>query len=633
MTIKSDFQKIIGNPKKIFLKYSKYSYILIGALVLSNYLPKVLGLFSTILMGSIGKILGKSSKVGPSVTSQIATEVENLAQKLDKNTPKKIVKNVESAAKLVRQLTEQTSPAVVEEVVKLLDDVEIDLEESEDLVPQLKQGRPSEAWKRVQQMVKDKKFKELIEDDEKMEELPKPKRNWDNIEKMVKEDNAQVKESKGFWDELFDDTSWADEDIKQNGGGPSYLRQRQLGFLFVALSTVHYLDYSSDCSNYETSDLFSSGLFTIIASMLIFILITKIGLYARLHMILRRRNLGVIADVIDGGLVFFIYNMIKNMRDVTGYNKCSSSSADTTSGDITNIQNYISSLEEDIKALQDKIAEEKTLRETYKTELEGKIAERTAIVDALNEELDAEISAVDSNYATITEKQEDEIETLDARIEALEIKVSDLVVSQAELQTLLESRISVIEITQTSLKSLIEGNTTGIAELKATVDAYETPISYEERVSALEVEQENILANIASNSTSIESIDISGISTNAAAIVTNTSSITSNLALITGLDTELEALITRILAIEELDAELEALALRVTSLESTDVGFETRITALEELDHHSHDDEVEVAEIEDEDDNVTICHKGKTMTVGSSAVDAHTGHGDTLGEC
>jgi flagellar motility protein MotE (MotC chaperone) len=466
----------MSNPKKIFLKYSKYSYILIGALVLSNYLPKVLGLFSTILMGSIGKILGKSSKVGPSVTSKIAAEVENLAQKLNKDTPKKIVKNVESAAKLVRQLTEETSPVVVEEVVKLLDDIEINLEESEDLQPQPKQGRPSEAWKRVKKMVKEQKFKDLIEDEEKMEELPK-KSNWDNIEKMVKEDKANAAKSKGFFEELFDDTAWANEDIKQTGGGPSYLQQRQLGFLVVALSTVHYLDYSSDCKNYETSDLFSSGLFTIIVCMLIFILITKIGLYARLHMMLRRRNIGVIADVIDGGLVFFIYNMIKNIRDVVGYNKCSSSlSSINASEDITNIQNYISSLEVDIQALQDKIAEEKTLRETYQTELEAKIAERTAIVDALNEELDAEISAVDSNYATITEKQEDEIEALDTRIEVLETKISDLVVSQAELQTLLESRISVIEITQTSLKSFIEGNTASIDSNTSTIGSNSSSI-------------------------------------------------------------------------------------------------------------------------------------------------------------
>jgi hypothetical protein len=30
---------------------------------------------------------------------------------------------------------------------------------------------------------------------------------------------------------------------------------------------------------------------------------------------------------------------------------------------------------------------------------------------------------------------------------------------------------------------------------------------------------------------------------------------------------------------------------------------------------------------------VTLCHKGKTITVGSPAVKAHRAHGDTLGAC
>ena len=32
-------------------------------------------------------------------------------------------------------------------------------------------------------------------------------------------------------------------------------------------------------------------------------------------------------------------------------------------------------------------------------------------------------------------------------------------------------------------------------------------------------------------------------------------------------------------------------------------------------------------------EKVTICHKGKTITVGAPAVAAHLRHGDTLGEC
>ena len=32
-------------------------------------------------------------------------------------------------------------------------------------------------------------------------------------------------------------------------------------------------------------------------------------------------------------------------------------------------------------------------------------------------------------------------------------------------------------------------------------------------------------------------------------------------------------------------------------------------------------------------EKVTICHKGKTITVGAPAVDAHLRHGDTLGPC
>ena len=32
-------------------------------------------------------------------------------------------------------------------------------------------------------------------------------------------------------------------------------------------------------------------------------------------------------------------------------------------------------------------------------------------------------------------------------------------------------------------------------------------------------------------------------------------------------------------------------------------------------------------------ERVTLCHKGQTITVGSSAVGAHLAHGDSLGGC
>lgn len=35
----------------------------------------------------------------------------------------------------------------------------------------------------------------------------------------------------------------------------------------------------------------------------------------------------------------------------------------------------------------------------------------------------------------------------------------------------------------------------------------------------------------------------------------------------------------------------------------------------------------------DNDDKVTICHKGKTIRVAKAAVKAHLAHGDTLGAC
>ncbi|MEN8184074.1 MAG: hypothetical protein ABFS46_16225 [Myxococcota bacterium] len=32
-------------------------------------------------------------------------------------------------------------------------------------------------------------------------------------------------------------------------------------------------------------------------------------------------------------------------------------------------------------------------------------------------------------------------------------------------------------------------------------------------------------------------------------------------------------------------------------------------------------------------ERVTLCHKGQTITVGSSSVGAHLSHGDSLGAC
>ena len=33
------------------------------------------------------------------------------------------------------------------------------------------------------------------------------------------------------------------------------------------------------------------------------------------------------------------------------------------------------------------------------------------------------------------------------------------------------------------------------------------------------------------------------------------------------------------------------------------------------------------------DQQVSICHKGKTISVGRSALDVHLGHGDSVGAC
>jgi hypothetical protein len=34
-----------------------------------------------------------------------------------------------------------------------------------------------------------------------------------------------------------------------------------------------------------------------------------------------------------------------------------------------------------------------------------------------------------------------------------------------------------------------------------------------------------------------------------------------------------------------------------------------------------------------DDPKVTVCHKGKTLSIGRSALDAHLGHGDAMGAC
>jgi hypothetical protein len=43
--------------------------------------------------------------------------------------------------------------------------------------------------------------------------------------------------------------------------------------------------------------------------------------------------------------------------------------------------------------------------------------------------------------------------------------------------------------------------------------------------------------------------------------------------------------------------------------------------------------EVEVDPDPEPEDKVTICHKGNTIEVAESAVQAHLDHGDTLGPC
>jgi len=525
MAILEDIKKTLKNLDIVFFKYSKYSYILIGSLIIINYSPKIMGLVSTIIAGSIGKLLGRSSKIAPDMTSKIAAEVERLskqlnentpdtskiaaeverlAKQLTKNTPTKIVKDLEKAAMMTSKLTKNTPQNVVNKVALLVDDLEIDLEESEDLKSEPKPGRPSEAWKRVQKMVKDKKFKKMIKDDKKR---------------------------KSIIEEVLDESEWATEQLEQDGGAPSYRNYSDFLLLFIILSSIHYLDYSDMCSDITNDKIFISGLWTVLIVIFIYFSITKLGLLNKIHLVLKQRGYGLLAELIDGIVIFLLYNIVRNVRNITGANKCPIKGI-TGDNKVIQIETYISNIQEDINLLMKQIENEKTKRDELQIELEDQIAKKDKITEDYRLKIDEQLSNSNQQYAELSgdvdqlEKQlEDETASINNRINDLEISISDLIISQAKSQTLIDGRIRDIEEAQENFKNLILGrldiNDEKISSLEKKLSDYvskaelegvtasvsdlqNSVIALSDRITLLEKEKENTNIKINNNAASID---------------------------------------------------------------------------------------------------------------------------------
>ena len=127
--------------------------------------------------------------------------------------------------------------------------------------------------------------------------------------------------------------------------------------IFLMLFVIFAVEHYGDCSNQSGGSLdiksfFRNGAWTIGFSYFLTMILTNIGPYG---MIKSSAGPGVITDIMDGVVLYFVYNLVKNWRNITGKNTCEG--ADKKEG------------------FDDTFEEEKELRFKYEPSLEEAVKE------------------------------------------------------------------------------------------------------------------------------------------------------------------------------------------------------------------------------------------------------------------
>lgn len=358
---------------------------------------------------------------------------------------------------------------------------------------------------------------------EKNKKLPADKQiplmDWQegSTDKSRKWSAKLTKEQRGMIKKMQENIKKQVGQGKQTGGAKSYLKNADFIVLAVAVAFVHYFDFSTRCKKYVTKDLFQSGFWVVSTTVLIFFLITKIGPLGTLNQKISNKGgyFYLINDIGNGLLAFQIYNIIKNIRNVTNQDICPTQVQIDTEK-TQEIETYITDLESDIKLLQEQLNKEIQDRLDYQTQLELKLQEKELADEEYKTRLEEQLAEIDQEFSGIQDELSElksTQESLETEILDLQTKISDLTNLQTQQQALMDTKISNIEMAQEVFKELILGqvsdNEERITQLEALMLSYPSPDTLEQRLQLIETELSSVIIEVYQNTADITENQIS----------------------------------------------------------------------------------------------------------------------------
>jgi hypothetical protein len=126
--------------------------------------------------------------------------------------------------------------------------------------------------------------------------------------------------------------------------------------IFLILFIIYAVEHTDDCRNKSGGSIniksyLRNGFWTIGFSYLLTMILTNIGPYG---MIKKTNGTGIITDLLDGVVLYFVYNLVKNFRNITDKNTCETTEGfdDTFKKEQELRFKYEPSLDEAVKELE-----------------------------------------------------------------------------------------------------------------------------------------------------------------------------------------------------------------------------------------------------------------------------------------
>ncbi len=173
--------------------------------------------------------------------------------------------------------------------------------------------------------------------------------------------------------------------------------------ILLMIFIIHAIEYSQECDgDFEFYPFIRSSFWTIIFTYFITMILINVGPY---YMIKRASGEGFFTNLIDGVILCFVYNLVRNWRNITDKNTCKDT---TTTSDSTTESESTSTDETPAEAVENATAdtpdEESNTTEAF-TDFDAEVAIKSAAKEEANRNLLKQSNQIKTTPQYIPEAQ------------------------------------------------------------------------------------------------------------------------------------------------------------------------------------------------------------------------------------